>query len=286
MSQFRTGGFQMLPTVVKNLLIINILLFLATQVLLNISGISLNNILGLHWMGSEAFRWYQPITYMFMHGNFQHILFNMFAVWMFGNAIENVWGSKRFLTFYLITGLGAAAMHYGIVYFDTIQDFNLLMDAFLANPSTETFATFNREFPFQIYPGSGLSSSYKEATPYLTNLFNGSINPNDIELSYEFMSNYKQYFLSSMNVVGASGSLFGILLAFGMMFPNAELYMMFIPIPIKAKYFVAGYGAFELYSGIAGSNDGVAHFAHLGGLITGYILIRIWQKYDSTFKLL
>ena len=104
-------------------------------------------------------------------------------------------------------------------------------------------------------------------------------------MSYEFMAKYKEYFLSLMNVVGASGSLFGILLAFGMMFPNAELYMMFIPIPIKAKYFVAGYGAFELFSGLSGSNDGIAHFAHLGGLISGYILIRIWQKYDSSFRL-
>lgn len=284
MNQFRTGGFQMLPPVVKNLLIINVLMFLASQVLLN-TGINLNGILGLHWMGSEAFSWYQPITYMFMHGNFQHILFNMFAVWMFGNAIENVWGSKRFLTFYLITGLGAAALHYGIAYFDTIQDFNLLMDAFLAHPTAETFSTFNRAFPFEVYPGSGINSVYQDASPHLNNLFNGSIQQNDIEISYEFMTSYKQYFLSSMNVVGASGSLFGILLAFGMMFPNAELYMMFIPIPIKAKYFVAGYGAFELYSGITGSNDGIAHFAHLGGLVTGYILIRIWQKYDPTFRL-
>lgn len=284
MNQFRTGGFQMLPPVVKNLLIINGLLFLATQVLYS-SGINLNAMLGLHWMGSEAYHWYQPITYMFMHADLRHIFFNMFAVWMFGNAIENRWGSKRFLTYYLICGLGAAALHYGIAYFETIQGFNTLIDAFLANPNTETFVEFNKAYPFQIHPESGFKYTYDEAYPYLDHLFNGSTDRTDIEMSYEFMAKYKQYFLSLMNVVGASGSLFGILLAFGLMFPNAELYMMFIPIPIKAKYFVAGYGAFELFSGLSGSNDGIAHFAHLGGLITGYILIKIWQKYDSSFRL-
>jgi membrane associated rhomboid family serine protease len=120
----------------------------------------------------------------------------------------------------------------------------------------------------------------------MENVLSGSTNTSDIEQVYAFMDVYKSHFLSSMNVVGASGSLFGILLAFGMMFPNAELYLMFIPIPIKAKYFVAGYGAFELYSGISGSMDGIAHFAHLGGLVTGFILIKFWQRFDPTFRLL
>ncbi|MFT4754340.1 MAG: membrane associated rhomboid family serine protease, partial [Salibacteraceae bacterium] len=280
MSQLRTGGFQMLPPVVKNLLIINILMFLATQVTLNLTGFNLNSLLGLHWPGSSAFQWYQPITYMFMHGNFQHILFNMFAVWMFGNAIENIWGARRFLTFYLITGLGAALMHYGIVYFETIQDFNYLIDSFLSNPNSQTLSAFFKDYKIQIDSHSSIETSFNSVRPYIENVLSGSNNTSDIENVYEFMGQYKSHFLSSMNVVGASGSLFGILLAFGMMFPNAELYLMFIPIPIKAKYFVAGYGAFELYSGIAGSSDGIAHFAHLGGLITGFILIKLWQRFD------
>ena len=286
MSQIRSGGFQMLPPVVKNLLIINILMFLATQVTLTISGFDLNSVLGLHWPGSDAFKWFQPITYMFMHGNFQHILFNMFAVWMFGNAIENVWGSRRFLTFYIITGLGAAALHYGIAYFETIQNFNFLIDNFLNNPNSQSLNAFFADYKIMIDSSSNIESAFNQANPYFQRVIAGSNNSNDIEQVYSFMVNYKSYFLSAMNVVGASGSLFGILLAFGMMFPNAELFLMFIPIPIKAKYFVAGYGAFELYSGLSGSSDNIAHFAHLGGLITGYLLIRFWQKFDSSFRLL
>ena len=286
MNQFRTGGFQMLPPVVKNLLIINVLMFLATEVTLNITGFDLRDSLGLHWFQSDKFEFYQPFTYMFMHGNFQHILFNMFAVWMFGKAIENVWGSKRFLIYYLITGLGAAALHYGIAYFDTIKDFNFLMEQFLHDPNAQTLGAFFNEFKIQIDSATGIGSAFNQAEPYLQHILQGSTNTDDLEKAYAFMDNYHGYFLSSMNVIGASGSLFGILLAFGMMFPNAELYMMFIPIPIKAKYFVAGYGAIELYSGIAGSSDGIAHFAHLGGLITGFILIKIWQKFDPSFRLI
>ena len=286
MNQFRTGGFQMLPPVVKNLLIINVLMFLATEVTLNITGFDLRDLLGLHWFQSSKFEFYQPFTYMFMHGNFQHILFNMFAVWMFGNAIENVWGSKRFITYYLITGLGAAALHYGILYFDTIKDFNYLIDQFLHNPNAQTLGAFFNDFKIQIDSATGIGSAFNQAEPHLQHILQGSTSTDDLEQGYEFMNSYKTYFLNSKNVIGASGSLFGILLAFGMMFPNAELYMMFIPIPIKAKYFVAGYGAIELYSGIAGSSDGIAHFAHLGGLITGFILIKFWQKFDSSFRLL
>ena len=286
MNQFRTGGFQMLPPVVKNLLIINVLLFLATEVTLNLTGFDLRDTLGLHWFQSDKFAFYQPFTYMFMHGNFQHILFNMFAVWMFGNAIENVWGSKRFLTYYLITGLGAAALHYGIAYFETIQNFNLLIDGFLQSPNAQTLGAFFADYKIQIDSTTSIGAAFNTAEPYLQHVLQGSTETADLEKAYAFMDAYKNHFLSSMNVIGASGSLFGILLAFGMMFPNAELYMMFIPIPIKAKYFVAGYGAIELYSGITGTSDGIAHFAHLGGLITGFILIRIWQKFDSSFRLL
>lgn len=287
MAQFRTGGFQMLPPVVKNLLIINILLFLAMIALRNSMGIDLNDILGLHWFGAEKFKFFQVITYMFMHANFNHILFNMFAVWMFGNAIENVWGSKRFLTYYLITGIGAAALHYVILYFDVIAPFNELMNNFLSNPSQQTLLSFNQVYPFETQSGTYMNEIFDRARPFLNNVLNGIVDPESIDNSFIFMEQYKQYTLNLPTVVGASGSLFGILLAFGMMFPNAELFLIFIPIPIKAKYFVAGYGAIELFSGIANSpSDNVAHFAHLGGLLTGFILIKIWQKFDSSFRLL
>jgi membrane associated rhomboid family serine protease len=275
MNQFRTGGFSMLPPVVKNLLIINILLFLATETLIRVTGIDLRDHLGLHWFGSEKFEFYQPITYMFMHGNFEHILFNMFAVWMFGNAIENFWGSKRFLIYYLITGLGAAGLHYGIVYFDNIQQLTEITSAFLQNPDSGNLEVFLAEYQINA-----------TQFPALNNILNGTATPVDIENAYNLIERFKIDYLNLPVVIGASGSLFGILLAFGMMFPNAELFLIFIPIPIKAKYFVAGYGIIELYSGITGSSDGIAHFAHLGGLITGFILIKFWQKFDSSFRLL
>lgn len=275
MNQFRTGGFSMLPPVVKNLLIINILMFLATETLIRVSGIDLRDLLGLHWFGAEKFKFYQPITYMFMHGNFEHILFNMFAVWMFGNAIENFWGSKRFLIYYLITGLGAAALHYGIVYFDNIREITEITNAFLQNPDSGNLEVFLAQYPVDV-----------SQFPSLNNILNGTASQVDIEHAYSLIERFKIDYLNLPVVIGASGSLFGILLAFGMMFPNAELFLIFIPIPIKAKYFVAGYGIIELYSGIMGSSDGIAHFAHLGGLITGFILIKLWQKFDSTFRLL
>jgi membrane associated rhomboid family serine protease len=287
MSSFQTGGFQMLPPIVKNLLIINVLMFLAMIGLQNSLGYDLNDILGLHWVGAEKFRWYQVITYMFMHANFNHILFNMFAVWMFGNAIENVWGSKRFLVYYLLTGIGAAALHYGILYFETLQDFNQLMAAVLESPDSRTLGAFFNEFKIQIFPGSPIDSIFETAEPYIQNVLMGATDVTSVENTYAFMETYNRYFLNLPTVVGASGSLFGILLAFGMMFPNAELFLIFIPIPIKAKFFVAGYGAIELFSGLMNnSGDNVAHFAHLGGLITGYILIRLWQKFDPNFRLL
>ena len=277
----------MLPPIVKNLLIINVLMFLATIGLQNSFGIDLNDILGLHWIGAEKFKWYQVITYMFMHANFNHILFNMFAVWMFGNAIENVWGSKRFLIYYLLTGIGAAALHYGILYFETLQHFNELMQAVLENPNSQTLGAFFNDYKIQIQEGSYIENLFEEAQPYIQNVLVGASDTTSIENTYAFMDTYNQYFLNLPTVVGASGSLFGILLAFGMMFPNAELFLIFIPIPIKAKYFVAGYGAIELFSGLMNNaGDNVAHFAHLGGLITGYLLIRFWQKFDSTFRLL
>jgi len=281
MNQYRVGGFQMLPPVVKNLLIINVLMFLAANVIYSQFGISLNDKLGLHWIGSEKFEVYQVITYMFMHGNFQHIFFNMFAVWMFGSAIENYWGAKRFLTYYVITGIGAAIIHYITVYFGDIQPTIALIDAFLDFPSTETFQALATEHRFelssQIYPE--MFQYFTESEKSLDALYSGYGSKDDLLVATSFVSEYKQYYLNLPNVVGASGSLFGLLLAFGMLFPNQRIFMIFLPIPIKAKYFVMAYGAIELYSGLSNSpGDNVAHFAHLGGMIFGFFLIKFWNK--------
>lgn len=241
MQQFRPGGFNMLPPVVKNLLIINILFFLATLALSRF-GIDLNKYLALYYPASKQFGIWQLVSYMFMHGGWMHILFNMFALWMFGNVLENVWGPKRFLNFYLISGIGAGL--------------------------TQILVAFIR-----------LQAHHLSLTPDEMNLVYSE--------GYKILMsgrNYSDPSLSFYNIIlniptiGASGAIFGILLAFGMMFPNSLIYVYFA-IPIKAKYFVMIYGAIELFSGISNrAGDNVAHFAHLGGMVFGYLVILYWKK--------
>lgn len=289
MNQYRLGGFQMLPPVVKNLLIINVIMFLATNVFQSTIHVNLNDVLGLHWIGSEKFEVYQVVTYMFMHGSFQHIFFNMFAVWMFGSAVENYWGAKRFLTYYVATGIGAAVIHYVTVYFGQLLPFNQVMNAFLEFPSTETLREFvsYHNIADYIHPSvdQTMYEYYRESINSLNAMLNGNATKDQILAVNSFMLEYKEYYLNFPNVVGASGSLFGLLLAFGMLFPNQRIFMIFLPIPIKAKYFVMAYGAIELFSGLSNRpGDNVAHFAHLGGMIFGFLLIRYWQKHDNTYN--
>lgn len=217
-----------IPTVTKNLLIINVILFLAAIVAERL-GIDLAEFLGLHFILADNFNVSQLITYMFMHANFLHIFFNMFAVWMFGRILEQVWGPKRFLTYYLICGIGAGIIQEVVQYVYYAQ---VLSD--YANVNTG----------FAIIP--------------------------------------MQEYLNMMTTVGASGAVYGILLAFGMLFPNQSLFIFPLPIPIKAKYFVIGYAVIELWSGLRNSGgDNVAHFAHLGGMLFGLILILYWRKNNT-----
>ncbi len=244
--QIRPGGFNILPPVVKNLLIINGLFFLATMAL-GRYGIDLVELLGLFIPQSEYFRPHQLVSYIFMHGGMNHIFFNMFALWMFGNAIENYWGGKRFLIYYMVTGLGAGFIHLGVM---EIQLFSVLKEL-----SFEQIEMVKNEGSAVLQAGQ----NYSESALAKLNL------------------------LLNTPTVGASGSVFGLLLAFGMMFPNAQIYLYFL-FPIKAKYFVIGYGLIELFSGISNrAGDNVAHFAHLGGMIFGFILIKFWQKKGSRF---
>ena len=247
MQQFRPGGFSMLPMVVKNLLIINGLFFLGTLALGSSIGFDLVKLFGLHYPGTQNFGIWQLVTYMFMHGGFAHVFFNMFALWMFGNVLENVWGPKRFLNYYLITGIGAGLIH-------------LLV----------TYIRISSIIP-EMHPDQ-ISMVYSEGLEVLSRGMN-----------------YQDSLMASLNVllhtptVGASGAVFGILLAFGMMFPNSLIYIYFA-IPIKAKYFVMIYGALELYSGIADNpGDNVAHFAHLGGMIFGFIVIKYWKRKGTLY---
>ena len=229
MTNFRPGGFAVLPTVVKNLLIINVLFFLATIAAQSVFRIDLADYLGLHYIDASDFQPFQLVTYMFMHGSFAHLFFNMFALWMFGNTLENIWGSNRFLLFYFVCGIGAGLVQELVQY---IQ-----------------YAT-----TLQAYTSVNMG---------------GHIVP---------MGEY----LNLLTTVGASGAVYGILLAFGMMFPNSTLYIYFA-IPIKAKWFVLLYGVIELFSGLGGAADGVAHFAHLGGMLFGLILILYWKKKGNLY---
>jgi membrane associated rhomboid family serine protease len=236
------GNFRQMPPVVKNLLIVNGLLFLATITFDNMLGVDLSKFLGLHYFQSKLFYPYQLVTYMFMHGSFGHIFFNMFALWMFGSVIENHWGGKKFLTYYLITGIGAGLVQeavYGIRIHQVMSQLSL--------------------YEIEAVKNDGLAV-----------LMQGKNYIHPLMAKFNLMLN--------TCTVGASGSVFGILLAFGMMFPNALIYIYFL-FPVKAKWLVLGYGALELWLGVLNrSGDNVAHFAHLGGMIFGFFLIRYRKK--------
>ncbi len=283
MQQYRPTGFRILPPVVKNLLIINGLFFLATMALRKY-GIDLTDILGLHYPGASGFRIYQFVTYMFMHGGWAHILFNMFALWMFGNVIENVWGGKKFLVFYMLTGLGSAVVYIFWIHF-TIQGNLDMLNALIAHPSVQGIEAYFQQYAFHLNP---LTTALTQADINLFNhnvdlLASGAATPSEVQQIISFLSVYKAEMLNQMVVIGASGAIFGLLLAFGMMFPNTLIYLYFA-IPIKAKWFVLGYGLLELFSGISNRpGDNVAHFAHVGGMLVGLLIILYWKKKGHLF---
>lgn len=268
--QYSPTRFSFLPPVVKNLLIINGLFFLATLSMGTAYGIDLTDFLGLHYFRSDEFRIYQVITYMFVHGNFTHVAFNMFALWMFGYLVENVWGSKRFLTYYIICGIGAAIVQ-TIVQYITFAPVEAAMAAYKANPGIDAFVAFGNQFP----------PHTRELLDKL-NLFLSEWRQNPgsaeyLEVSREYIVNLYQQQIS-ISTVGASGAVYGILLAFGMLFPNMLVFIYFL-FPIKAKWIVIIYGALELFSGLSNNpNDNVAHFAHLGGMVFGFFLILYWRN--------
>ena len=239
-NQYRPSGFGYLPVVTKNIIIINGIMFLATLAL-GTKGIDLNKYFGLHYYLSSDFKPHQFITYIFMHGSFTHILFNMFGVYIFGQVLEQVWGPKRYLIFYIVTGLGAALMQYVILHFQISEVLAKVNEAIASNE---------------------LSAIEK------TDLINRK---------YEFLNSDRHV------IIGASGSLFGLLGGFGMLFPNRMLYLYFL-FPIKAKRFVTFYGLFEIISGLQNNPaDNVAHFAHIGGLVVGIIMVWVWRRDSNHF---
>jgi membrane associated rhomboid family serine protease len=261
-----------LPIVVKNLLIINGLCFLANEVARYRFNFDLNELLGLYYPGSKSFRPFQLITHVFMHGSFTHLFFNMFSLWMFGSVLENTWGPKRFLVYYFVTALGAAALYLGVNTFE-IYRLQAAIDAFAAHPDPNGFVLFIQDHKELVNV-----EFYDRLMQFSREWSLDPGNPTAIQQSTDILQNFVTAKME-VPVVGASGAVFGLLLAFGMLFPNAQLVMIFFPVPIKAKYFVMIYGGLELFQGLsANPADNVAHFAHLGGMLFGFILIRIWNK--------
>ena len=213
----------------KNLLIVNFLAFAATWVL-ELRGIDLTQLLGLHFFLASDFQIYQFFTYMFLHGGFTHIFFNMFALWMFGSVIERVWGPKKFIFYYIACGIGAGITQ------ELVQ-----------------YATYTIES----------ISAYQY------------VNAGGVQMTTDA-------YINLWTTIGASGAVYGILLAFGMIFPNERLFIIPFPFPIKAKWLIVGYIAIELFSAMTGPGDGVAHMAHLGGMLFGFLLIRYWQKHPDS----
>ena len=220
-----------IPVVTKNLLLVNIIAFVATWIL-QLRGLDLNDLLGLHFFMAADFQVWQLLTYMFLHSGFTHILFNMFALWMFGVVIENVWGPKKFLFYYISCGVGAGIMQ------EIAQFFSFYFTISAQDPTVgfgELFAI-----------GHQLSTQ-----------------------------------LNGWTTIGASGAVYAILLAFGMIFPNERIFIFPMPIPIKAKWFVMFYVAIDLFSAMSSSGDNVAHMAHLGGMLFGYLMIRYWNNHPT-----
>ena len=217
-----------IPSITKNLLIINVLAFFATWVFEK-QGLDLTATFGLHFFMAKDFSFYQLVTYLFMHGSFMHLFFNMFAVWMFGTVMERVWGPKRFLIYYLVCGIGAGIIQEGVQYI---------------NYANENLAAYDFV----------MTSSGRITTEAYLNLW---------------------------TTVGASGAVYAILLAFGMTFPNERMFIIPFPFPIKAKWLIGGYIVIEVWSALNTPGDGIAHMAHLGGMLFEFLLIRYWRKHPN-----
>ena len=259
MNFLNSSFWNYIPPVVKNILIINVILYIATYALSRFN-VHLNDILGMHYWQADKFNITQLVSYMFMHGGLAHVFFNMFALVMFGTMLERTWGSRRFLLYYIVTGIGAGIIQQ-IIWTIDFQPIMTALNDGIASNSVEPLLPYRSELsrPFQ---------------SFILEYFNNT--PAIIEL--------KQAYFNVHLTVGASGSIFGILLAFGWLFPKAELYMFFIPVPIKARLAVTIYAVAELFFGVANfSWDNIAHFSHLGGMLFGAILILIWRKQSTTF---
>ncbi len=260
---------QPLTPTIKNLLGLNFLMFLLALVL-NEANINLSDWLGLHHWESPKFFPTQFFTHIFMHANLFHLFSNMLSLYLFGIFLEQYWGAKKFMIYYLVTGVGAGFLHMGTHAYELYSMKTLCM-VFQENPSPDAFMAYLSEYAPHIF-------SSEEFNQFISSYDKSPNDPAIIASATELTENiYFQY--RDMGTVGASGSVFGILMACAMLYPNMELRMFFVPMPIKMKYYVFFYGGLEVYQLIKNNpNDNVAHFAHLGGLLIGFILLKIWKE--------
>jgi membrane associated rhomboid family serine protease len=220
------GGFMAnVPTAIKNIIIINVLVMIMTALNENF----MYETFSLFYPTSPFFHWWQPVTHMFMHGGFWHLLFNMYTLYIFGSVLERVWGTKKFLIFYFVTGLGAALIHTGV---EWIQ-----MQSWLSQAAEGSAAAMSSIHALKMTP-----------------------------------------------TVGASGAIYGVLMGYAMLYPDSVLTLMFPPVSMKAKWFVLIFAGIELVTGMTGVGGGIAHFAHLGGLIFGFLLIMYWKKKHTLYS--
>lgn len=278
MTQFRPGSFQILPVIIKNLLIINGLVFLAQLTLdgLNPGGGlepatgTISNLFALHHILSPLFKPWQLITHLFMHGSLAHIFSNMFALWMFGSILENLWGPRRFLLFYILCGIGAAVLHLGTLWYESMPLVNDLRQ-FRIHPSLDAFLAF-----FKAHP-----PTYNTDVSNLNRILEAwHENPSNTQYAGEAIVAVTDYTNQALSepTVGASGAVFGCLAAFGYLFPNNYIYLYFF-VPMKAKWFVLIYIGVELFLSYRNSaGDNIAHMAHLGGALVGFLLVYFWNR--------
>lgn len=259
--------FYPLTPAVRNLLIINVLVFVAGYVFKT----DLGDQFGLRNPNAEGFKAYQFFTYMFLHGDLRHLFSNMFGLFMFGPMLEQVWGTQRFVFFYVFTAVGAGFLYLVVNHYEMSKIWHAV-ETYAAHPTPDAFLGFVNKYTF----ASGANFG-----DFLENF---RAKPTDKALIDETLAFLKSIYERRLNIpmVGASGAIFGIIMAYGMLFPNQDMYIMLIPFPIKAKYFVTFYGLYELYAGVKRvPGDNIAHFAHLGGMLFAFILLYYWGSFKK-----
>lgn len=255
--------FQNTTPIVINLIIINVIVYFTGEMLH-----TTNSFLSLHYVGSSAFNPIQFFTYMFVHGSTGHIFSNMLGLFFFGPVLERYWGSKKFLIYYIVCGVGAGMLYSGYIYYE-LYELKQAVNAYIAEPNAQAFASFLQKHAREEYLLNGEFIRQFELNPTSSHMINESI---------EFV---KRTYIQGTNtsMVGASGALYAVLFAVGFLFPAMEVFLLFPPIPLKMVYLVIFYGVMAVYGMVQQQpGDNVAHFAHLSGMLVGFVLLRIWKE--------